>query len=53
MSKMQTLSLVHDESLQMVHFHFARRLHAKLFWERDPIIKFLLLKCLRVDSEAL
>lgn len=53
MTELEALTLVNDDALQVVDFGLVDAIGAQLFGKRDPIIKFLLLKCVRVYSESL
>ena len=53
MTKLEALTLMNDDALQVVDFCLIGAIDAQLFGKWDPIIKFLLLKCLRIYSESL
>ena len=53
MTELEALAFVDDDALQVVDLGLVHTLHAQFLGKRDPIIKFLLLECLRVDSKSL
>ena len=52
-AELEALTLMDDQTLQMVDHRLVACLQPELFWERNPVVQFLLLKCLVINLESL
>ena len=52
-AKLEALALMDDQALQVVDHRLVACFQPELLWERNPVVQFLLLKCLVVNLESL